>query len=294
MGKHAYLIIANRNINQLNILVKSIDDSRNDIFLLVDKKSGMDISSLSTLKSGLFILNEINIYWGSYSQIQAEINLFRAASENMKYDFYHLISGLDLPLASQNEIHEFFDEHLDNNFLTFSSKSSKKDLDNRFRYHFFRKHYRSDSAFLNIFRKAQNVFYKVFKKSNKSDLNIVFGSNWVSLNDKFVRYLLSKTKWIEKTFKYGYLVDELFIHMLITNDEKFKSTIYDNYAVNDRADEFQGNLRYINWWDGKPYTWKINDYDVLENAHKRGHLFSRKFDEHVDSEIISKVLKNLK
>ncbi|NHL96854.1 core-2/I-branching enzyme, partial [Lactobacillus helveticus] len=31
MGKHAYLIIANRNPNQLNLLLKTIDDSRNDI-----------------------------------------------------------------------------------------------------------------------------------------------------------------------------------------------------------------------------------------------------------------------
>lgn len=37
MKKHAYLIIANRNPNQLKMLLSVLDDSRNDIYLYIDK-----------------------------------------------------------------------------------------------------------------------------------------------------------------------------------------------------------------------------------------------------------------
>ena len=39
MGRHAYLIIANRNPKQLTKLLKALDDCRNDIFVMIDKKS---------------------------------------------------------------------------------------------------------------------------------------------------------------------------------------------------------------------------------------------------------------
>lgn len=39
MKKHAYLIIANKNPEQLKKLLGSLDDERNDIYLLIDKKS---------------------------------------------------------------------------------------------------------------------------------------------------------------------------------------------------------------------------------------------------------------
>ena len=38
MNKHAYLIIAHDNFYTLEKLIKSIDDSRNDIYIHIDKK----------------------------------------------------------------------------------------------------------------------------------------------------------------------------------------------------------------------------------------------------------------
>lgn len=40
MGKHAsYLIVSNANFNVLKLCIKLIDDIRNDIFILFDKKA---------------------------------------------------------------------------------------------------------------------------------------------------------------------------------------------------------------------------------------------------------------
>ena len=37
--RHAYLLIADRNFKQLKKLISVLDDARNDIYLLIDRKS---------------------------------------------------------------------------------------------------------------------------------------------------------------------------------------------------------------------------------------------------------------
>ena len=88
MGKHAYLIIANRNPNQLNTLISTLDDSRNDIYLLIDKKSINKFYNIfKPMYSSLYMIDPIDIYWGNYSLISAELKLF-TSSKDGNYDYY--------------------------------------------------------------------------------------------------------------------------------------------------------------------------------------------------------------
>ena len=61
------------------------------------------------------------------------------------------------------------------------------------------------------------------------------------------------------------------------------------FGAYDRPEDRQGNLRYINWWTGSPRTWTSEDRAELREASERGYLFSRKFDERADSDIIDYV-----
>ena len=67
---------------------------------------------------------------------------------------------------------------------------------------------------------------------------------------------------------------------MILNKELKDCNVYDASINHGLKKEFQGNLRYINWWDGKPYTWTESEKDIeeLRLAAKNGYLFSRKFD----------------
>lgn len=78
MGKHAYLIIANRNPNQLATLIATLDDSRNDIFILLDKKSTSIFPAVyKATYATVTMVDPINIFWGDYSQIEAELALLK-------------------------------------------------------------------------------------------------------------------------------------------------------------------------------------------------------------------------
>ena len=111
MGKHAYLIIAHNNFYILKKLIALIDDERNDIYIHIDKKTKNfkknDFMNICK-KSNVYFIKRISVYWGDYSQVQCELNLLKAAIKG-NYQYYHLISGVDLPIKSQDYIHDFFD-----------------------------------------------------------------------------------------------------------------------------------------------------------------------------------------
>ena len=49
-------------------------------------------------KSTLYFTKEIPIYWGDYSLVEAELELFTTAQKINDYSMYHLLSGVDAPL----------------------------------------------------------------------------------------------------------------------------------------------------------------------------------------------------
>lgn len=68
MTKHAYIIVSNANFRVLEVCLRLIDDVRNDIFLLIDKKSHVSVEYCDKLKhlckySPLQVYEQI-VNWG--------------------------------------------------------------------------------------------------------------------------------------------------------------------------------------------------------------------------------------
>ena len=110
MDKHAYLVLCHTNFQQLFILLELLDDARNDIYLHIDKKvrgySPAEIES-HLKQSKLVFVKPMKVSWGGDSLMKAEMRLLTEATKT-PHQYYHLISGLDLPLKTQDEIHAFF------------------------------------------------------------------------------------------------------------------------------------------------------------------------------------------
>ena len=91
-NKHAYLIMAHLNFEQLAILLELLDDIRNDIFIHVDKKvKTFDKEKLKNsckFSKVIFTKKRINIKWGGAQQIYTEMLLFEVASK-YNYSRYH-------------------------------------------------------------------------------------------------------------------------------------------------------------------------------------------------------------
>lgn len=297
MIKHAYLIIAHNNFWQLTILLRLLDDIRNDIFLFIDKKNieKADQNNIraSVSRSHMSIFSPFEINWGGYSQCRAELFLMKKAKEKDNYRYYHLLSGVDLPLHNQNYIHDFFQQHDGYEFLAFVGKeiSEKVKPEERMKYYYLF----SDINITNkLLKKAFHFLNRILlfvqrkvgiNRIKKERLIIGYGTNWFSITCELVDYILSKKVDIERLFSKSFCCDEVFIHTLILNSP-FKDRIFTTDGLRDCREDRQGSLRYINWWDGNPKTWTIKDKQEILEAKERGYLFTRKFDEKQDKEII--------
>lgn len=137
--KHAYLIMAHDKPRQLEILLSLLDDPRNDIYLHLDSRLAIDLSAFSeqVCHSNLFFVERDAVRWGHSSLVACELKLLTAAVNKQAYEFYHLLSGADLPLYTQELIHSFFDVHAGEIFLAFDNFVSKAERDRVALYHPF-------------------------------------------------------------------------------------------------------------------------------------------------------------
>lgn len=121
--KHAYLIMAHNNFEQLKILIGLLDDYRNDIYIHVDKKvKGFEKGLIQTKCAQLTYVNPICVTWGGHSQIKCEMLLLKS-SVPKHYKYYHILSGVDLPIKTQDEIHDYFDMNYGKNFIGFDDEA---------------------------------------------------------------------------------------------------------------------------------------------------------------------------
>ena len=275
--KHAYLIIAHNEYPVLRALLLMLDDERNDIFLHIDHRS-MElyekIHSVQMQRANLHILSTRNkVYWGDLSQVETEYLLLETASAKEAYSYYHLLSGTDLPIQTQDYIHSFFQINAGKEFVEYwSGNRHQKDLKRKIsRYYFFTKHLkRNNSKWHVITAPCHNlalIVQKMVHFNRKQEVEFRKGSQWFSITHNFCLYLLEKKPFVLRRFRYTLCPDEIFVQTLLWNSS-FKKNIY------KIEDNNIGSMRLIDWNRGDPYTWKIQDYTELVNSDK---LFARKF-----------------
>ncbi len=277
MPKHAYLIIAHDKWGQLQFVLDLLNDSRNDFFLLVDSKA-KDFDQTRFLKKchskNIYFVDSVNIYWGDYSQIEAEMSLIKAATSAGKYSYYHLISAVDMPLKNQNEIHKFFEENQGVEFVDFDSYEEVGSAIERAGYYYFMQKFigRRRKSPLKILRDLVVKFEKLFKVNRMKGFEQYLGkgANWFSITDDFARYVVDNEEFVKKHFKQTFCADEVFLQTMLK-----MSPYRDNwFGFKDQDIEYQ-NLRYTDWNRGKPYTFKLDEY--FELGENTQYLFARKF-----------------
>lgn len=302
--RHAYLIIAHSNWEQLKILLRLLDSENNDIYVHIDRKAkNVPINCIrnSVSKSHIEIYQIYKVYWGSYELVLTELLLFEKA-HTKHYDYYHLLSGADLPIKSQEEIYSFFEKNKGVEFVHYDTEERlENDYEIRRRtmlYHFlqnYRRRYnvRFFNAFFTLLERmllVGQLIFRVDRMKKHPDLHIKYGSQWVSITDELVTYILQHRSLINDIFRYTNCADELFIQTLVYNSH-FKNRLYDkNYD-----DDVRGNMRLIDMklrgYNGNPYTWKLSDFEEIKESEC---LFARKFNLNVDSDIINKICNIVK
>lgn len=295
MDKHAYLIMVHNNFKILEKLLKLLDNDRNDIYIHVDKKiKNFDFEYFKNIviKSKVFYTKRIDVRWGDVSQIKCQFILMKAAHENNQYMYYHLISGVDMPLKSQEYIHDFFEKNKGKEYIHCTYWEIPKTKRRYANYHIFPKYFRCNNKIfmymLDIFRESFIFIQKLigYDRTKKYNIKVMFGSSWWSIDNELIESLIHNEKLFYKMYHHTRSSDEHYIQTFVYNSnfrKRLSSTEENNMRL-IRWDK-KGNLR------GSPYTFTNQDYKELIGSNK---LFARKFDEELDFEIVEKLFKYVK
>lgn len=278
--KHAYLILAHNEWELLKILVSCIDDARNDIFVHIDAKA-KDLPALHTEHAGLKVLKDrVDVRWGDLSVVKGEYALFREAVKNGPYAYYHLLSGADLPLKSQDYIHSFFDANQGREFIGYTLTEITPEVVRKAqRWHLFPKDFRDAGLVKKVLRAVFLRIQEMLGIKRNKDVDFKKGSQWVSVTDGMARCFLEHREWVEAVFRNTFCSDEMVFHTLCWQSP-YRANIFDT------GSDGHGCMRAIGWRNGTLVDWCDSDYEGLVASEA---LFARKFNSG-DMEFIRKIV----
>lgn len=200
-----------------------------------------------------------------------------------EYEYYHLLSGVDIPLKRQSEIHAFFENHKGKNFLEFDKKAGYPESRLK-EYHWFQELVgRNKGIAPVIFYEAEKVSISIQRKLGvnrlrNSEWDFFKGEHWFSITKELVDELIKNKPRIKKYFYHTICADEMYIQTVVMNSYLAETVVKDN-------------LRFIDWNRGTPYVFRIDDLSELCDSPK---MFARKFSSEIDKDIIEKLYKRLK
>lgn len=291
MGKklrHAFLIIAHNEPSILKIL---LDWCRQvgDVYVHIDKKvKGKQYRQLSGIvKSGggKLVFPRINVVWGDYSQIKTEMLLFETAAQK-SYDYYHLLSGVDLPLKPIEEFCKFFEKNKGKEFFNLNQDENNNEqaILKTDKYYLFTSFNSSIVAKKIILHLNLNKFSLYLQnklhisRCNQDNNKLYKGYNWMSISDRAVRCLLKNKKYIHSRFRFTSCADEIYKQTILMNNG-FAESRYETQFIDS-------SLRMIDWQRGNPYVWRSGDINTLIET---PCFFARKFSSYVDKDIVEKI-----
>lgn len=270
MSHHAFLIMAHEKPMVLERLVAALDHPDNGIFIHIDKKCDMERFHVETRYSSLVSLdNRIDGRWGDYSLVEIELNLIAEALKHGAYDYLHLISGVDYPVKSMQEVHDFCKEHKGQEFIGIAHNVTDKELNWRSQHYFL---FSGEFKSVNPFIRAVRALYVRLQSAvgyRRYRGKVVKGAQWWSITHDFAAYLLQHKVEIERHFRHTYCPDELVVQTMCWNSP-FRDRIY------DAKDEFEGCKRYIPWHDGYLAPFAPEDFVRMRESDR---WFGRKFTE---------------
>lgn len=235
-------------------------------------------------KSNLYFLDRRNIRWGDVSQIRLEIDMFGLALSQGQYAYYHLISGMDMPIKPINTFLDFCEFNSGYEFVNVESYCNR---DNITLFHLLHKYQRPNNKILyycsRLFEIVSLNMQKIIGVNHLRFRTINFhkGSNWVSLTYDAVTEITDNRDYFLYLYRYSSCADEIFIQTHLLASPKFKNKIYPH---------LHGNLRLVDWDRGHPYVFGCKDFEELKNSPL---FWVRKVDMKKDKELTDRIINEL-
>lgn len=289
--RHAFLITAYNNFENLNRLLTVLDDPRSEIFLHIDSKVPQPHDALvrPMQAAKIHFIPSMNVKWGNISQIVCTLELIRYALD-FEWDYCHYVTESDMPLKTMDGLDHIFEKYAGWELVDFFPGAYE---DARYKceaYHWFVgfSGYRTNK----LLKAANHLCAKTQLKLGlrRKQGKCYHGSAYFSISRDFACYCLQWQDEVYKKYRFTLATDEVWLQTLCAESP------YLNRVRFLETEDFMGNLRLIDWKrrsGSSPYTYQEADWEELKNAVDQTELcFARKFTK--DSVVAQRLLDYLK
>ncbi|MBK1781743.1 hypothetical protein JHL22_10990 [Advenella sp. WQ 585] len=272
--------LTNPLIFTINYLLK---DPNNIIIIHVDAKTNhtdfLNIKNIFQKNDQLiFIEDRVEVFWGSFSQIEATLKLMRKAI-SYKFKYFSLISGDDIPILKTSEMNKFLSESYEKK-IEFIGINTNNDAPNRIQFKYPKYFHNKDHSLkAKILRKIFIKYANIFNKIDISELPSLYkGSSWFTISYEAIDYIfnyLEKNKQYKKKFLHSLCADEVFFQTILFNSN-FKNKTYGLGILKD----CDMAMRYIDWEKGPDFPRSLDKSDFT-SIKTSGMLFARKISSNI-------------
>lgn len=288
--KIAYLILCHTEPTHIRRLAEKITHGTEDeVFIHVDGRYDIEPfqKGLESHARIHFIERRVASYWGGFSLIEAEVNLFRVAiSVDKAFDRFVLMHGLEYPIKSNRDIHAFFEANIEKEFIRAQNISETCDPKLRHRYSLFWTLDKTTSICAKIANKLNSFcFLKTgiippFKRNyvrdkNKSKMQIYQGCGQFGVTRQLAEYLVKfhdENPIFNNYFKTVYAPDEIYFHTIVYNSPFVKKTVDGKAIARSHLTDFE-NLTYFEYPTTVTVFTQKSDWPKLRDS---GFLYFRK------------------
>jgi len=285
--RHAVLIMAHNNWNILDLLLKQLEHPDIDVYLHIDKKALHSFNRSGMFLGNVKLVESHDMGYCDYSMVDAAFELLETAVRG-GYNYYHMISGVDMMLVSAEKFVDFFEHNKGKEFVGFSDKDFTRNY--IYRNYFngvMRERNIMKKFFLLNIRRSIILFQKgLHLKNIKAGIlgEIKKGSDWWSVTHDAVKLAIEKKRDFKNGFYRAYCPTEFLMQTVIWNS-CLKGNL-NGYCVDSNMREIDWDRGGLTDAPGGPYVWRVSDLERLKNS---GKLFARKFDEKIDFRIVEEI-----
>lgn len=299
--KIAYLILAHTDAPQLGRLVRTLAGKETGIFVHIDKKS--DETPFRRECEGIddvyFVEKRIDVKWGGYSIVKAEIYLLRTALESgAHYDRFMMISGTCYPLWSNARLMEYWAVHPDEERILCYNMTRcaqpKKVRQRITTYHFRDLPLRSPLLRHYIIGGLMHIMnHCPIRKRAQVTIDgarrdVYAGSQWWSFTRPCAEYVLDKidtNSHLQRYFRTAFAPEEIIFHTIIA------ASPFREHAILREDGVYPGLARatithYIIYDERGQHTFTADDYDTLVASDR---MFCRKVVTGASDELVRRI-----
>jgi len=282
------LSVSGRAVRQVHRLVNSLYSPHHYFLIHVDRRQDYLYREMEALAARMpnvrLVTRRFATIWGGASLLQMLLTAMEEllAMQDWTWDFVLNLSESDYPIKPRDELVNFLTANKHNNFVKSHGREPER----------FIKKQGLDKTFF----ECDTHMWRIGGRTLPWGVQIDGGSDWICLNNKFVKYVVHSNDdlvtGLKKVFEHTLLPAESFFHTVLRNSEFCGSYVDNNLHLTNWKRKLGCKCQYraiVDWCGCSPNDFLPEDWPRLEATSPKQLFFARKFEPIINQDVLNMV-----